>query len=99
MIIAKITGNIVATEKYPDYYAHKLFIVRQVGMDGECYGSEIVALNGVETPCGVGDVVLVDQEGGGARQLAEIDHIGPIEATIAGVVDHIVTTKGSLYQF
>ena len=99
MIIAKIIGNIVATEKYPDYHAHKLFIVRQIGLDGELYGSEIVALSGEETPAGVGDIVLVDQEGGGARQLAEIDHIGPIEATVAGVVDHIVTQKGNLYQF
>lgn len=99
MIIAKITGNIVSTVKYSDYEAHKLFIVRQVGVDGKVSGPEIVALNGVEVPAGVGDIVLVDQEGGGARQLAEIDHIGPIEATIAAVVDHIDTSKGGFSQF
>lgn len=99
MIIAKITGNIVSTIKYPDYEAHKLFIVRQVGVDGNVTGPELVALNGVEVPAGVGDIVLVDQEGGGARQLAEIDHIGPIEATIAAVVDHIDTSKGGFSQF
>ncbi len=99
MLIAKVTGNIVSTQKHGDYTGHKLLIVRPVGTDGTVSGDEIVALDGADSDAGIGDLVLVIQEGGSARDTARCDHIGPIEATVAAVVDSIETAQGSLFQF
>ena len=99
MLIATITGNIVTTVKHPDYQNHKLFIVRAVDLEGKEYGPEVVCVDGCETPAGVGDYVLVDEEGGGARDLACIDHTGPVEHTVAAVIDYINTNQGGFSQF
>lgn len=96
MLIAKVTGNIVSTQKHEDYKGHKLLIVRSVGIDGVPYGPELVAVDGADSDAGIGDLVLVIQEGGSARHAARCDHLGPIEATVIAVVDSIMTEQGSL---
>ena len=48
MLIARVTGNIVSTVKHPDYHGQKLLILRAVGLDGELYGDELVALDGAD---------------------------------------------------
>ena len=97
MLIARVTGNIVSTVKHSDYHGQKLLILRAVGLDGELYGDEIVAVDGAETHAGIGELVLVMQEGGSARQVSRIDHPGPVEYSVCAVVDHIETSQGDLY--
>lgn len=99
MLIAKIIGNVVSTIKNHDYDNRKLLIVRAMNLDGSLYGPELIALDACDVDAGIGDMVLLDQEGGGARQMVHIDHLGPIECVVAAVIDHIVTDQGSLYQF
>ena len=97
MLIARVTGNIVSTVKHPDYHGQKLLILRAVGLDGELYGDELIALDGADTHAGIGELVLVIQEGGSARQASRIDHLGPVEYCVVAVVDHIETSQGNLY--
>ena len=98
MLIARVTGNIVSTVKHPDYHGQKLLILRAVGLDGELFGDELVALDGADTHAGIGELVLVIQEGGSARQASRIDHLGPVEYCVVAVVDHIETSQGNLYE-
>lgn len=37
MVIAKVVGNIVSTQKHDDYKGQKLLIVRAVDLNGELY--------------------------------------------------------------
>lgn len=96
MLIAKVTGNIVSTQKHEDYKGHKLLIVRGIGLDGETDGPELIAVDGADSDAGVGDIVLVIQEGGGARHAARCGHQGPIDAAVIAVVDSIMTDQGNL---
>lgn len=89
MLIAKVVGNVVSTQKHEDYRGHKLLIVRQVGTDGEFCGPEMITVDGADSDAGVGDMVLVIQEGGGARHAARCDHPGPINLCVIAVVDMI----------
>ncbi len=97
MLIAKVTGNIVSTQKHEDYCGQKLLIVRTVDLNGELYGNEMVVCDGADADAGIGDLVLVIQEGGSARLAARCDHLGPIDRTAIAVVDSIETTEGSLF--
>lgn len=99
MLIAKIVGNVVSTIKNPDYNNHTLFITRQCGLDSECFGPDMISMDGYEVDAGIGDIVLLDQEGGGGREMAHIDHLGPVENVVCAVVDHITTVQGSIRQF
>lgn len=97
MLIARVIGNIVSTQKHEDYIGHKLLIVRSVDLEGNPYGPEVVAVDGADSDAGVGDLVLVIQEGGSARYAARCDHLGPIDTSVIAVADSIETEQGNLY--
>lgn len=98
MLIARVTGTIVSTQKHEDYKGHKLFLVRGVGLDGHVCGPEFVAVDGADSDAGTGDLVLVIQEGGSARYAARCRHPGPIDMSVIAVVDSLTTEQGSLSQ-
>ncbi|MCB6201575.1 EutN/CcmL family microcompartment protein [Extibacter muris] len=98
MMIARVVGNIVSTQKHGDYKGQKLLIVRAANLTGELYGPEMVAVDGADTDSGIGDLVLVIQEGGSARQAARCGHNGPIDASVIAVADSIETKHGNLYE-
>ena len=65
MIVAKVVGNVVSTEKHPHYRGYKILIVQPVDPEGKPKGRTFLALDGVQA--GIGDTVLVVDEGGSAR--------------------------------
>ncbi len=89
MLIARVVGNVISTQKHEDYKGHKLLIVKQVGSDGKFCGPEMIAVDGADSDAGIGDLVLVIQEGQGARHAARCDHPGPIDLCVIAVVDMI----------
>lgn len=96
MMIAKVVGNIVSTQKHEDYKGQKLLIVQAVDLNGNLYGNEMVVCDGADADAGTGDYVLIIQEGGSARLAARCDHLGPIDRTVIAVIDTIKTTEGVL---
>ena len=96
MVIEKVIGNVVSTQKHEDYRGQKLLIVRAVDLNGELYGNEMVVCDGSDADAGVGDYVLIIQEGGSARLAARCDHLGPIDRTVVAIIDTIETTEGVL---
>ncbi|MBI4418056.1 MAG: EutN/CcmL family microcompartment protein, partial [Ignavibacteriales bacterium] len=67
MILCKVTGTIVATQKHASLKDYKLLLIRPLTLDGRPEGREILAIDRVDA--GVGDTVLALQEGAGAQQV------------------------------
>lgn len=86
MEIARVTGEVVSTSKHPEFKGYKLLLVRNVWPDDSWRGSEYIAIDTVEA--GIGDRVLINKEGGGARMALANQKI-PVQALILGVVDGV----------
>jgi len=87
MILARVVGNIWATQKNDRYEGSRILIVRQIEPDGTQWGPEMLALDSVDA--GVGDTVVVVREGWSASTAATGQAGAPIDAAIIGVVDTI----------
>lgn len=87
MILARVLGNVVATQKNERYANARIMICRPVTPDGEEFGATILALDSVDS--GVGDTVLVVQEGWGASTAATGEPGAAIDSAIVGVVDRV----------
>ena len=86
MILGRVFGEITATIRHPFYGAKKLLLVEKTGSDGEATGDYLVAVDSVGA--GVGERVLVLDEGTGARQvLASAD--GPVRSVVVGILDRV----------
>ncbi len=85
-MICKVTGSIVSTHKNEHLHGHKIMIVQPVDLDQKPSGPDLLAID--EVSAGVGDLVLVMKEGGGARIILKNKKI-PIQAVIVGVIDGI----------
>lgn len=88
MFIGKVTGNVWATRKHGCLDAKRMLLVRPMeGMTGELMGEEMMAVErGIDA--GIGDVVLVMDEGNSARQILD-NPCAPVRAIIVGVVDEV----------
>ena len=86
MYIGKVIGTVVATVKISHLDGHKLLMVDELDLEGQETGQYDIAVD--VSQAGVGDTVLVIDEGNGARQILEIDP-GAVRAVIVGVVDEV----------
>lgn len=88
MIVAKVVGTVVATEKHPSYAGQKVLMCQPVAADAGFVeeGDHIIAVDRVQA--GVGDTVLILQEGNGIRQLFQEKKL-PIRAVIVGIIDDV----------
>lgn len=87
MILARVVGNVVATQKNERYASARVMMCQPVTPQGEEWGATILALDSVDA--GVGDTVLVVQEGWGASTAATGEPGAAIDSAIIGVVDRI----------
>jgi len=87
MILARVVGNIVATQKNPRYAGARVMLCQQITPEGEETGLTVLALDSVDA--GEGDVVLIVQEGWGASTAATKEAGAAIDSAIVGVVDRI----------
>lgn len=87
MILAKVRGNVISTHKNKYLNGHKLMIVRSIDLNGN-YNSEkdIIALDLIDA--GVGDIVLIAQEGDAAQQILGHKN-APVHTMIIAIVDQI----------
>ena len=86
MYIGRVTGTVVSTIRHNMYDGRKLLIVARLDLTGEQTGVYDIAIDDVQA--GVGDVVVVLDEGSSARQIMN-KRIGPVRAIVVGVVDRI----------
>jgi microcompartment protein CcmK/EutM len=86
MLIGKVVGDIVATQKTPSHEGRKVLIVQPLNLDGTDRGDAVLALDAVDA--GVGDKVLVVTEGWSAMTSVGCTQ-APIDMAIVGVIDTI----------
>jgi ethanolamine utilization protein EutN len=87
LIIARVIGNVVATQKNERYAGGRVMLCQPVTPEGEETGVALLALDSVDA--GIGDTVLVVQEGWGASTAATGKAGAAIDSAIVGVVDRI----------
>lgn len=86
MILGKVIGTIVSTQKKEALRGSKLLIVQPIDLDGNFIGRDVLAIDSVDA--GVGDTVLMIQEGAGAQQIMKRKD-APVHSVIVAVVDGI----------
>jgi bacterial microcompartment shell vertex protein len=87
MILARVIGNVVATQKDPRYESGRIMVVRPINPDGSDGGDDLLALDAVDA--GVGDTVVVVREGWSASTSATGSPGAAIDSAIIGVVDTV----------
>ncbi len=90
MLIGRVVGDVVATQKAPSHEGRKILMVQPLNLDGTDRGDVLLALDAVDA--GVGDRVLVVTEGWSAMTAVGRPH-SPIDMAVVGVVD-VVTVTG-----
>ena len=91
MILARVMGNVVATQKNSRYDGGRIMLVQPINPDGSSRGASILALDSVDS--GEGDVVIVVQEGWSASTASTGEAGAAIDSAIIGVVDFIEEHK------
>lgn len=86
MILGRVTGSLVATQKHYKLEGRKLLLVQPLGLDGEPKGVQVLAVDGVDA--GEGDKVLVVQEGKSASMVSGRSD-SPLDAAVIAVVDAV----------
>jgi len=86
MILGKVIGNVVSTIKLPVYQGYKILIVQPVNNKEEPQGESVLALDTVQA--GVGDTVLVIDEGNSSRLIMN-NSTAPVRTMIVGIIDAI----------
>jgi microcompartment protein CcmK/EutM len=85
MLIGRVVGTVVSTNKEQELSGLKLLLVRGADVEGKATGSLVVAIDAVGA--GVGEVVLY-ASGSSARQ-TRVTKDRPVDATIMAIVDAI----------
>lgn len=90
MVVGKVVGTVVTTISHPHFKNRRLLVVQPLDPDGDETG-DFLALD--NSQAGIGDTVLVNREGNGARQALNIPG-GCIISVIVGIVDSIQLYDG-----
>jgi len=84
MVLAKIIGTVVATQKEQSMKGLRFMLCQPVDMDGKPAGGSVVAVDAVGA--GVGEIILY-ASGSSARQTVATDN-RPCDAVIMAIVDN-----------
>jgi ethanolamine utilization protein EutN len=86
MLIARVLGNVVATQKNAKLEGTKLLLVQPLDLAGADRGVPVLAIDSVDA--GPGDRVLLVQDGK-AAQTALGRGTAAVDAAVVGVVDSL----------
>jgi len=85
MLIARVVGNLVSTIKDDGLRSYKLLLVEYLSpLTMKPEGSREIAIDCVDA--GVGDIVLVDCDGGAGNILLNDKHV-IIDRTVCGIIE------------
>ncbi|HEY9121620.1 MAG TPA: EutN/CcmL family microcompartment protein [Brevefilum sp.] len=86
MIIGKVVGTVVTTISHPHYRKRRLLVVQPMVSQDDQDDPDFIAVD--HAHAGVGDTVLVNRDGNGARQVLDLPG-GSIISVIVGIVDSV----------
>ena len=87
MILAKVIGNVVSTQKNKNLNGHKLLLVKEINFNGEFINKkDALAIDLISA--GIGDIVIVVREGDAVKQILGNGE-SPVNTIIIAIVDNI----------
>lgn len=86
MILGRITGSVVSTIHHPIVDGRRLLLADRLDQSGNPTGGYLIALDAIGA--GMGETVLILDEGNGARQILE-DSDAPVRSMVVGIVDQV----------
>ena len=86
MILGKVTGTVVTTISHPHYKNRRLLVVQPLLLPDAPTQDDFIALD--NSHAGIGDTVLVNREGNGARDVLK-NPDGCVISVIVGIVDSL----------
>ena len=94
MLIAKVVGDVVASQKVSGIVGHKLLLVQPVDVKGAAKGNPLVASDGVGA--GSSEWVIVCQ--GSSARMTPVSEGRPVDAVVIGIVDSIQFEGEEVYR-
>jgi ethanolamine utilization protein EutN len=86
MFLADVVGTVVSPVQIPILDGEKLLLLRPVDPDGKPTGKTRIGIDRAQA--GVGDRVVVLDEGNSARQILD-DPNGAVKTIVVGIVDYV----------
>jgi ethanolamine utilization protein EutN len=93
MLIARVVGELVSTQKHASHEGRKLLLVQPLNLDGSNRGDAVVAMDAVDA--GIGDRVLLATEGFSAMTAVGRPQ-SPIDMAVIGFIDQIELIPGTI---
>ncbi|MDP3444361.1 MAG: EutN/CcmL family microcompartment protein [Ignavibacteria bacterium] len=91
MYLARVVGNIVSTQKNVYLKGHKLLVCKQIDLNGHFSDNkDVISLDTLDA--GIGDTVIVAQEGDAVQQILGNKNT-PVNTMIIAIVDNIEINK------
>ena len=90
MILGKVIGTVVTTISHPHYKNRRLLVGQPLTLPGDKADGDFIAVD--NTHAGIGDTVLVNREGNGARGVLNLPD-GCIISVIVGIVDSLYISE------
>ena len=86
MLIGRVLGNVVSTQKNRKLEGTKLLLVQPLDLEGQPRGASVIAIDSVDA--GVGDRVLLVMDGKAA--MAALDRgLAAVDSAVVGVIDAV----------
>ena len=86
MLIGRVVGNLVSTQKNRKLEGTKLLLVQPLDLEGGPRGAAVIAIDSVDA--GVGDRVLLVLDGKAA--MTALDRgLAAVDAAVVGVIDAV----------
>lgn len=91
MLIGRVIGELVATQKHPSHEGRKVLVVQPLNLDGSDRGDAVLALDAVDA--GIGDRILLATDGWAASSAVGRPQT-PIDMAVIGFIDQIEILPG-----
>jgi len=96
MLIGRVIGEVVATEKHASHAGRPALLVQPLDLDGSNRGNAVIALDAIGV--GIGECVLLITEGYSAMTSVGRPN-SPIDAAVIGVIDAVDIVGAPTFAF
>ncbi len=86
MLMGRVIGDVVATQKAPSHEGRKILVVQPLNLDGSDRGDAVLALDAVDA--GIGERILLTTEGFSAMTSVGRPN-SPIDMAVIGIIDEV----------
>ena len=94
MLVVKVVGDVVASQKVDSIVGHKLLLVQPLDPKGAPKGNPLVATDAVGA--GPGEWAIVCQ--GSSARMTPVSEGRPVDAVVIGIIDQVLFEGEEVYR-